>query len=308
MLAGITCQNSDSDLVSVKKCTNYGKIEITKNASFTNSSSTVNIIGTVRFSHDLTNAEDLSNEGDITINGTYGCELNVGGISNMIASDVTCSGEFSNSGKITIGAACSGVASVGGLFGKHDSNTVTWSEGTKLSNSGEGIVVNGKFKDVAVGGVFGRLAKDTSVNATNIATIEYSGTKHTDVADSDYSVYVGGIAGAMSSLLSGARSHCTVTAWGYTNVGMVTGSAYAETTKATNCHIGGTIDQGAYGEYTDDDNTEVTGWHSKPLPIRADVYYKAIYSNRDIEAAIAVDNGCGYISAIDAEPVYAEVE
>jgi len=124
-------------------------------------------------------------------------------------------------------------------------------------------------------------------------------------------IEVSGIANNNSYInhsFNNARCYCNIKAIGIANVGMITGGARNATHPATNCHVGGVIDQGAYGQYTDDDSIEVTGWHSKPLTIRADVYYKAIYSNRDIEAATAVTDGCGYISAIDAAPVYAEVE
>ncbi len=265
-------------LKTIISCTNYGEIKITNSAKFKSGLYVGGILSRFRSAAAQGTFTDLHNVGKITISankvdgGVY-----VGGITSHSDRAHHVNGELHNEGEIVVGS---------------------------VANSGS--TTSSTFDNVYMGGIFGCIAGSAAMLTENHKFIN-QGDLTLSCGESS-SAMVGGIVGSTLYPVSDARCHCTVTAWGYANVGMIMGNAYDEATKATNCHIGGVIDTGAYGEYTDDDNIEVTGWHSKPLPIRADVYYKAIYSNRDIEAATAVDNGCGYISAIDAAPVSAEVE
>ncbi len=176
--------------------------------------------------------------------------------------------------------------------------------GENLYNYGQ-ISVEGTIGEaIYAGGVAGYVngsLKNNTVNDNGHITIDTPNVG--DMANTK----IGGIVGNITSTINGARCYCTITAWDYTNLGLIMGNAYAEATKATNCHIGGVIDTGAYGEYTDDYGVEVTGWHSQLRTITMGNYYNIIYST-PIDAATAKADGCGYISAIDAAPVYAEVE
>ena len=262
---------------------------------------------------------NMTNNGDLTLNGHTGKDeytfknVHFAGIvgSYWKSSTITLNNNASitNTGDLTTSSSVNSIAALqqGGFSGNYQSVVISTGSGNKIVNSGTILCEAKNVTRICLGGIYGveacGTAPTTVYSAENTGDVTYKSAGGTSSTNG-----IGGIAGARSGKsLVNCRCHCTVTAWNYPNVGMITGSAYDAANPIKNCHIGGVIDTGAYGEYTDDYGVEVTGWHSQLRTIAMGNYYNIIYST-PIDAATAFTDGCGYISAIDAAPVYAEVE
>jgi hypothetical protein len=97
---------------------------------------------------------------------------------------------------------------------------------------------------------------------------------------------VGGILGLANCAVADAKAYCSVKAENYTGVGMILGIPYSEANVASNAHCGGTINDTA---------------------ITKENYVKYIYA-AEVEDALALANYCGFLSAVDATPVYSNGE
>ena len=284
--AGIGCTNNESKLTTVKNCVNYGDITITKDAEFTNTAATVQVHGVCRVSHTVASLENLRNNGNLSLYGSVASTMYVGGIAGTISSNITVDGTLANTGNITVGVAATGKVSVGGIFGVHDTNALTMSDGALLVNSGK-IVCNGQFANIGQGGIFGRLAMEGTYNSVNVGDMDYLGTQVAE--SSDYTVGVGGFAGISTASISGASVYCTIMAGINSGFGFVTGSARSEAVKATNCKVGGVL----LSEYNVEDE------EYKTTPIDASNYFNYIYGSGEGTDWTGTDNydGCTLLTA-----------
>ena len=284
--AGIGCTNNESKLTSVKNCVNYGDITLTKDASFTNTASTVQVHGVCRVSHTVANVENLRNNGNLSVYGSVASTLYVAGVASTISANATVNGTLTNTGNITVGVAATGEVSVGGIFGVHKTNTLTMADGAKLVNSGK-IVCNGQFADLGQGGIFGRLAIEGAYNAVNVGDMDYIGSQV--AGSSDYTVGVGGVVGISTASFSGASVYCTISSGINSGYGFVTGSARSEAVKATDCKVGGLL----RSDYDDTDEKY------KETPLSASNYFNYIYGSGESTDWTGTDNydGCTLLTA-----------
>ena len=107
----------------------------------------------------------------------------------------------------------------------------------------------------------------------------------------------GGIIGISNTKFADVKAHCSVKAKGYTGVGMILGSPQVDTIVVSNAHCGGLITANTIN--TDGDKA----WQE--VAITQENYAKYIYAE-EVEDALALANYCGFLSSIDATPVYSD--
>ena len=283
--AGVACCNSKSGVKVVKNCENYGKIEIANSASIKCSSTTIWIHGVVRLSDSIETMENLCNYGELVVNGKIDGVLAIGGITGEVLTNSTFKGTCTNIGNITIGATSSKATYTGGIIGLHNNKVITLSEGATLINKGA-IKCTGTVSEIAMGGIFGLIGVEGAYNGINIGDIEYTGTK---AAGSTGTIGVGGFTGVNTVPFSGAIVYCSMWTELKSGAGFITGSAYSETTKVTNCKVGGSL----LSEYDEEDERYST------ITLNESNYYNHIYST-PVEQSVAEADGC---SALTTKPV-----
>jgi len=277
---------------SIVNCTNEGTLTFNSEKPI---SRIALIGGIVQVGDSTCRRENLTNKGDINISASTTGDIIVGGVLGRIRSNGLY-GTITNEGKITISGSY-GNLYVGGLYGRADSANAVFTEGTFVNKKRLGeenepsIVFSGTVSGAAhIGGIIGEnIEPDSPISATNTGDIECTGT-FTDISK----VFVGGIYGSTTQNIANANCFCTITAIGYTNVGMITGSArVAGTVVASNCTVGGKITTSTTGE----------GEAERPneIELSAGNYFNYIYGSADWTGVEGYD-GCKYISAIDAEP------
>ena len=211
----------------------------------------------------------------------------------------------SNSGTITFSGKNGsgnddGVLYIGGLAGQF--TAINKIEGG-FENSGS-IIFNGEHNgsDLCIGGIAGnngvapykadgtRVIDDTLVFSGE--KIECSGTITKGTP------YIGGIFGCSTQNIVDAKVFTNISAVGFTNVGMITGSArVAGTVVASNCAVGGMICTSKTGEGEAERLNEIE--------LKAGTYFNYIYGSADW-TGVADYDGCGYIDSIDDDtPDYA---
>ena len=262
-----------------KQAVNYGNINITAETEVQGSSYIGGILGSSISSEAGFKFESCRNEGNITYSGKS-CLTNVEEDRNILC--------------------------IGGLTGMTDlyDEGVDAETGESQSN-GQLSIVNGytnkgtiKFDgscngSVAIGGIVGNRVylpgtwEGTIVNEGDVICTGTFGTAGN----------VGGIFGLANCAVADAKAYCSVKAENYTGVGMILGIPYSEANVASNAHCGGTITANAIN--TDGDKV----WQE--VAITQENYAKYIYAE-EVDDALALANFCGFLSAVDATPVYSD--
>lgn len=222
------------------------------------------------------------NTGNITVTGTVGTNLVLGGIGAEHRAKINLNGTY-NTGNIylgtkdkalTVGANAENYIRVGGI----SCGGATSYDKNKLVHSLENVTNTGDI-----------IAENLVINGFT-----------------QERVWFGGIMGYASSTITGATSYCDIKAIGYNNVGMIMGSPRIEESvtgegdkavttaaiKAINCKVGGTICK-TTEEKEDSEGT------LKPIPvvvtIAADNFQNYIYGG-DTEWAGTDYDGCSFLS------------
>ena len=173
----------------------------------------------------LTDKYQGVHSGNITITGTIGTNLVVGGIGAQHKAAINLDGVV-NSGNITLGTA-----------------------EKPLTINGTYVRVGG----ISCGGATGYDASNLVHQLTNVANTGDITMQNVKLAETVTTVQIGGIFGYCSSPVENAISYCTMKVVDVPNaqVGMFSGSARSATSLARNCQIGG-IFVGAYDEEDED--------------------------------------------------------
>ena len=222
------------------------------------------------------------NTGNITVTGTVGTNLVLGGIGAQHKAKINVNGIY-NKGNIylgtkekalTVGANADNYIRVGGI----SCGGATGYDKDKLVHSLENVTNTGDI-----------IAENLVINGFT-----------------QERVWFGGIMGYASSTITGATSYCDIKAIGYNNVGMIMGSPRIEESvtgegeaavttaaiKAINCKVGGTICK-TTEEKEDSEGT------LKPVPvvvtIAADNFQDYIYGG-DTEWVGTDYDGCSFLS------------
>ena len=307
-ITGFLALEAKNSTTTLYNCCNYGDIELTKEFSNRYFS-----LGGILARKDATGStivlEKCCNYGNISINGTVLQSSHMGGIVGLFASNAT--GNLSiidcvNYGQFTTNATLKqkGGLRIGGVIGtcalplldatKPNSN---WNKGDFVLNftdDGKAAEAEGQL---SIGGAFGALSSDSSAVLEN--TSFYNEGNITVNLESGKYPPVGGIGGVIGDASNGqfanGSSFCNISAVGHEGrVGAIAGFAHSATEKVKNCNVGGTI-KVAEGEAVTLTKKNYTTYA-----------YSSYGTGIDpIEEFVQNDN-CGYISSIDATPVYAE--
>jgi hypothetical protein len=209
----------------------------------------------------LTDKYEGSHSGNITITGTVGTNIVVGGIGAQHKAAINLDGVV-NSGNITLGTA-----------------------EKPLTVNGTYIRVGG----ISCGGSTGYDASNLVHQLTNVVNTGNITMENVTLAETLTLVQVGGIFGYCSSPVDNATSYCNMKVVGVpiAQVGMFSGSARSATSLATNFKVGGII----FGEY-DEEHEEY-----EEIKINSTNFYNYIYGGKTDWSGVSNYDGCSAISA-----------
>ena len=308
-ITGFLAYEADDTTTILYNCCNYGDIELAKDFSNRYFS-----LGGILARKDATNStitlEKCCNHGKIAINGTILRSCYMGGIVGLNAADATGGGltiiDCVNYGQLTANATMKeGEAfRVGGVIATSGLPLIDATQPTSNRNKGD-IILNltdgGKSAQetgqLSVGGAIGTLSSGMSAVLEN--TSFYNEGNITVNLESGKYPPLGGIGGVIGYVSNGqvanGSSFCNISAVGHEGrVGAIAGFAHSATDKVMNCNVGGTI--------------KVTEGETITLSKKnyATYAYPSYGAGIDPIEEFAQGDKCGYISAIDATPVYAE--
>ena len=308
-ISGFLAYEADDTTTILYNCCNYGDIELAKEFSNRYFS-----LGGILARKDATNStitlEKCCNHGKIAINGTILRSCYMGGIVGLNAADATGGGlaliDCVNYGQLTANATMKeGEAfRVGGVIATNGlplldatQPTINWNKGDIVLNLTDGGKAAQETGQLSVGGAIGSLSSGVSIVLEN--TSFYNVGNITVNLESGKYPPLGGIGGVIGYVSNGqvanGSSFCNISAVGHEGrVGAIAGFAHSATDKAINCNVGGTI--------------KITEGETITLSKKnyATYAYPSYGAGIDPIEEFAQSDKCGYISAIDATPVYAE--
>ena len=188
--------------------------------------------------------------------------------------------EGAYSGNITITGTIGTNVVVGGIGAQHKAaiqldNVV--SAGTiRFGTPEKPLTINGTYVrigGISCGGAIGYDDDNLVHSLNNVVNLTDITVENTKVAETVTSFQVGGIFGYCSSPVEGATSYCTIKVVDIPNatVGMFSGSARSATSLATNCKFGGIF----VGEYDEEDEAY------KEYTLDESNFYKYMYGSGD---------------------------
>ena len=321
-LGGNIGHTTNEDLV-VKDCKNIGTITVSDKITKAFYFYAGGIVGTATKAITFDNCHNAMKTGvengwvvkGTWANATGSNSVRIGGVIGIQSGGaITMKNGVTNSANIHLTAKYrdTGGFSVGGIAGVCSGSAHTFTG--LVQNSGnlyyEGECPSGTF---CIGGCIGQFGASTAksieklVNTGNITAVKTvansfpTGTKNGIIA---------GVAASCSGNLPNAQSVCTITAIGmeatrdsnYNVVGAIIGSRTP--TILTNCHAGGKIvlEQVEDGADASGDGAIV----DIPGDLSVSNYAAYLSGDHTFTSAAAKAQNCGYISAIDATPEYAE--
>ena len=308
-ITGFLAYEADDTTTILYNCCNYGDIELAKDFSNRYFS-----LGGILARKDATNStitlEKCCNLGKIAINGTILRSCYMGGIVGLNAADATGGGlaliDCVNYGQLTANATMKegeafrvgGVIATSGLpLIDATQPTSNWNKGDIILNLTDGGKAAEATGQLSVGGAIGSLS--TGISAVLENTSFYNVGNITVNLESGKYPPLGGIGGVIGYVSNGqvanGSSFCNISAVGHEGrVGAIAGFAHSATDKVMNCNVGGTI--------------KVTEGETITLSKKnyATYAYPSYGAGIDPIEEFAQSDKCGYISAIDATPVYAE--
>ena len=229
---------------------------------------------------------NIVNNGKVVVSGkAIGASMIVSGIASYNTKSTY--NNVVNNGDIEVSGAASKSLLVAGVLA-NPGNTVSTTG--LVANTGT-ITVSGFGKTtVNVGGVMG---EHNSANGSGYINTGDIFVERSSAAETDYPIYVGGIAATASVALENAKSYCLIKASDAKDTncfkGWMTGSSRSETVIAKNCEIGGML----VDEYNVEDE-EYQGTN-----INAKNYFNFIYGSADWTGVTDYD-GCTHISKAPA--------
>ncbi len=264
-------------------CVNYGKVYTTANAT----SNQIFMGGICGLSQNASATFDAcENNGELAIEQSVvnASGPRVGGFIGQIMTSgtPTIKNGFVNRGDININPKdCFDNIQVAGFIANYSTDIATSSTGV-IKNEGH-ITYSGKASSgtTRVAGIVAASAKAFPhgvLTFVNEGDITVTGTAPT--------LTVGGIYGNKGKKLVDARCFCNIVATTTTDVGMIESGEYSTSYPILSSHVGGTIQVG--------DNEKVT--------IDSSNFYE--YVQAGFTKEIAHENQCGYISHINAKPIY----
>ncbi len=278
------------------QCCNHGEIIIT--ASVANCSRSAGVIARVEDANANVTMEDCANHGNIqfdysTATRTEGACVSGGCIAQYSAGSLTVVGTLLNAGNISA-AVVNNTAGQGnqlaGVIG-NKTKAIVAGENALLKNTGSVAYTGSSKSTLYMGGIFAYGANCESPAMLNSGDITATGTYR-----SGSKSYIGGITGYAGAAITNATvtDECSIVAWNYMGVGMITGVSRTDTIKATDCQVAGTIDKGKNGlHYDQETDSNVEGWYSFVETLTAENFHNYIYGE-PVEASVATEDSCSY--------------
>lgn len=277
--------------VSMNNCHNTG------NLSTSNCSSFAYIGGLMSYlnSGSTVSLTKCHNEGEINVNGnttmvvdenaSNDLKQSIGGIVSYLNGTLTLTDCY-NDAAISVTGTIQ-IPRAGGILGGQNEGSLTLNN---VYNSEKGSITFGTKEQTLtasslnVGGILGSVAGENPAFSFTAPVVNKGDITVTNSIVSDANLaYIGGIASCLTTLVeANAECYCTVkgyywdgtTLTTYPNMGMVTGAAYSDTVKATNCKVGGKFCEGGIvdgGTFTE-----------SVVELNASNFYSYCYSNRDL--------------------------
>jgi hypothetical protein len=188
---------------------------------------------------------------------------------------------------------------IAGVIG-NKTKAIVAGENALLKNTGSVTYTGSSKSTLYMGGIFAYGANCEGPAMLNSGDVIATGTYR-----SGSKSYVGGITGYMGTetAISNATvtNECSIVAWNYMGVGMITGVSRTDTMKATNCSVAGSIDKGYYGDYQDDFGNEQTGWTTDVVDISADNFFNYIYGTAVTKEEAEADKCSFYVAPTPAQ-------
>ena len=243
--------------------------------------------------------KDTEIKENFTVSGKVTKYVGYGGYwGNINHGSTTDKYEGTYSGNITITGTIGTNVVVGGIGGQHKAaiqldNVV--SAGTiRFGTPEKPLTINGTYVrigGISCGGAIGYDDDNLVHSLNNVVNLTDITVENTKVAETVTSFQVGGIFGYCSSPVEGATSYCTMKVVGVPNaqVGMFSGSARSATSLATNCKIGGIF----VGEYDEEDEAY------KEYTLDESNFYKYMYGSGDSTDWSGTENydGCTVLTS-----------
>ncbi len=211
---GLLMENWEA-AVTFNNCNNEGTIEITDN--FTLKSGPLHVGGLVSRNEKSAamTFNNCSNKGEIKCNSSQVQYIRMGGLIGYISKATTFS-NCENTATLTVGGKATTDISVGGIVGYANKSVAGAAVDKPIVNKGEIKVSATIGEDNSVGGVYiGGIAGTTEAAAITNANV-FCKVYAKYLTDKDTGTYIS-----------------------YSNVGMITGSAYNYDYSASNCKVGG---------------------------------------------------------------------
>ena len=292
-------------------CSNYGTLELAPTAKTTSTTAIGGLIGKPEAK--TVNFVGCWNEGNFNISGNSLAGTYVGGlVGNNYSGVITASTSteypyFYNRGNITIGNTNEGDAQmtitshlcIGGFVGY---NQKAYTINASFSNVGKMTTQNVLLKNnFYIGGCLGYSSQvDTfgdGVEFVNIGDIEVGKNTTTTAGKT---IGIGGVVSSAKKAFTNCKSYCNIIAIGLEGkVGHIMGTAYAETTKATNCGVGGKIAFAETETKEDDPNggDPITTTTPTYTTIDASNWFNYIYSDA-VTKDVATGDGCSLLPTV----------
>ena len=289
------------------RCNNYGDIEFTNNveAKYYNVGG---LLGRREVKNNTLIFDNCNNYGDITIKGKIINSSHIGGLIGIIGITNAAPKEMTikncaNYGDVTIESVLNlvedGTLRVGGVVGTavfpmQDVEGYIRNEGNVTCSFDNGSVASAGL--LVVGGFVGFTADNTGLLNMSNLKIENKGDVTVRFVNGTNFTYptkggIGGLAGLLGTpgAISNALCDCNITAIGLTGrVGFVTGGAYSDTSKATNCQVRGVIS-------VEEKDSEDADGNSIKEPVLVTLgesnYFDYLYRD-PIEKSVAEADGC----------------
>ena len=314
--------------LTLTNCNNSGTISSAKSLNQAFVFTAAGFIGGSKVNITLDNCHNTQKEGvdwgikleNSIPNGNGSNQSRAGGFFGWQSSGtLTTKNGVSNSANIYIAIknSDSGGSSYGGIAGVLGSNAHSF--GGTVSNSGNmyyaGTSASGTF---CFAGLFGQTGAkvptvcENLVCTGNITVTNEGGANWKPTAKKNG--LVAGIAGTHAVALSNAKFYGTITAIGFEDTHTVSGTVCNNSVGAiignvssallTNCHAGGTIETTT--GTIEDEYSQTTETVNLPGTLSVSNYAAYLSGDHTFTSAAAKAQSCGYISAIDATPKYAE--
>ena len=225
--------------------------------------------------------KDTEIKENFTVSGKVTKYVGYGGYwGNINHGSTTDKYEGTYSGNITITGTIGTNVVVGGIGAQHKAaiqlDNVVSAGAIRLGTPEKPLTINGTYVrigGISCGGATGYDDDNLVHSLNNVVNLTDITIENTKVAETVTTFQVGGIFGYCSSPVEGATSYCTIKVVDIPNatVGMFSGTARSATSLATNCKFGGIF----VGEYDEEDEAY------KEYNLDESNFYKYMYGSGD---------------------------